>query len=61
MNMVELIASLAADTLSSVAPQPDKHLEHSGTPETEELAFPWLAAGPAKDAILWPTRVFPGL
>jgi hypothetical protein len=61
MNIVELIASLATDTHSSVPPQPDEYRERSGGSQIEEPALAWLAAGPAQDAIIWPTRVFPGL
>jgi len=61
MNIVELIASLATDTYSSVPPQPEEYPEQPGGSQMDEPTLAWLAAGPAQDAIIWPTRVFPGL
>ena len=61
MNIDELIASLATDTHSRIPPQSADFLESSAALQTDEPAFAWLIAGPAQDAILWPTRVFPGL
>jgi hypothetical protein len=61
MNIDELIASLPADALPGITPQPAKGPEQSEAPGTDGSAIVWLTAGPAQDAILWPTRVFPGL
>ena len=61
MNIDELIASLATDAHSRIPPQPDEYPERPGDSQMDEPALAWLAAGPAQDAILWPTRVFPGL
>ena len=61
MNIDELIARLATDAQSRIPPQPAEFLEPFAALQTDEPAFAWLIAGPAQDAILWPTRVFPGL
>jgi hypothetical protein len=57
MNIVELIASLPTD----MPPQPDEYPERSGGSQIDEPELAWLAASPAQDAIIWPTRIFPGL
>jgi hypothetical protein len=58
MKVRELIASLGRVARRNSPPETDGGGEQNTDNDPEIV---WLTAGPAQDAVLWPTRVFPAL
>ena len=58
MKVRELAASLARGVRRDSTPKTDSGAEENTDSDPDIV---WLMGGPAQDAIVWPTRVFPGI